>query len=144
MRLWSISFSYLDRQGLTGLWREALLAQNVLLGKTKGYKNHPQLIRFKEIYNPTIAISQYLFTIVDEANKRGYHFDSSKIVCSEKLNGKPTVTIGQLVYEFEWLKEKLKKRNVTAYEAIKNYSCKSCSFFRVIDGKIESWEKVVN
>lgn len=31
MRLWSIHPSYLDQKGLCGLWREALLAQRVLL-----------------------------------------------------------------------------------------------------------------
>lgn len=31
MRLWSISPSYLDRQGLCGLWLEALLCQFVLI-----------------------------------------------------------------------------------------------------------------
>jgi len=31
MRLWSISPSYLDRQGLLAVWREALQAQSVLL-----------------------------------------------------------------------------------------------------------------
>ncbi len=38
---------YLDRQGLTACWREGLLAQKVLRGATKGYRNHPQLRRFR-------------------------------------------------------------------------------------------------
>ena len=46
MRLWTINFKYLDAKGLVALWREALLAKNVLAGLTKGYKNHPQLDRF--------------------------------------------------------------------------------------------------
>jgi len=33
---------YLDRSGLITLWREALLAQKVLEGKTKGYNNKIQ------------------------------------------------------------------------------------------------------
>ena len=41
MRLWTINFKYLDAKGLVALWREALLAKNVLEGLTKGYKNHP-------------------------------------------------------------------------------------------------------
>ena len=48
MRLWSIHPQYLDAVGLVALWREGLLAQKVLVGKTKGYKNHPQLERFKK------------------------------------------------------------------------------------------------
>ena len=47
MRIWSIHPKYLDTKGLVALWRETLLAKNVLEEKTKGYKYHPQLIRFK-------------------------------------------------------------------------------------------------
>lgn len=35
MRLWSIHPEYLDTKGLVALWREALLARNVLLNKKK-------------------------------------------------------------------------------------------------------------
>lgn len=79
MRLWSIHPKYLDAKGLVALWREGLLAQNVLLGKTKGYQYHPQLIRFKKTTNPLGAIATYLIAIADEANLRRYAFDSSKI-----------------------------------------------------------------
>jgi len=48
MRLWSIHPKYLDAKGLVALWREYLLAQKVLEGKTTGYTNHPQLLRFKK------------------------------------------------------------------------------------------------
>ena len=48
MRLWSLHPRYLDRQGLLALWREALLARAVLGGRTRGYRNHPQLERFGE------------------------------------------------------------------------------------------------
>jgi hypothetical protein len=37
---------YLDTAGLTACWREALLAQKVLTGGTRGYRRHPQLERF--------------------------------------------------------------------------------------------------
>jgi hypothetical protein len=47
MRIWSIHPKYLDIKGLVALWREALLAKHVLEGRTKGYRNHPQLDRFK-------------------------------------------------------------------------------------------------
>jgi len=61
MRLWSIKFEYLDSKGIVALWREALLAKKVLEGKTKGYRNHPQLIRFKEQPDPLSAINAYLY-----------------------------------------------------------------------------------
>ena len=60
MRLWSIHPRYLDTKGLLALWREALLAKKVLQNKTKGYKKHPQLIRFKNCSSPIKAINKYL------------------------------------------------------------------------------------
>ena len=66
MRIWSIHPKYLDSKGLVALWREALLAKNVLEGKTKGYRNHPQLERFKLVDKPQEAINQYLASIFEE------------------------------------------------------------------------------
>jgi hypothetical protein len=43
MRLWSVHPKYLDARGLVALWREGLLAQAVLRGRTSGYVRHPQL-----------------------------------------------------------------------------------------------------
>ena len=43
MRIWSLHPRYLDRQGLTACWREGLLAQAVLAGRTRGYRQHSQL-----------------------------------------------------------------------------------------------------
>ena len=63
MRIWSVHPKYLDAKGIVALWRESLLAKNVLEGNTKGYKNHPQLIRFKSIEKPLEAINQYLSLI---------------------------------------------------------------------------------
>ena len=47
MRLWTLHPRYLDAKGLVAAWREALLAQKVLAGATKGYRHHPQLARFQ-------------------------------------------------------------------------------------------------
>jgi len=47
MRLWSLHPAYLDARGLGALWREGLLAQAVLRGKTRGYRSHPQLERWR-------------------------------------------------------------------------------------------------
>jgi hypothetical protein len=52
MRIWSLHPKYLDSGGLVALWRESLMALHVLEGKTKGYKNHPQLARFKKAKKP--------------------------------------------------------------------------------------------
>lgn len=60
MRLWSLHPKYLDVKGLVALWREGLLARAVLKGKTKGYTNHTQLIRFKKQKNPVLFLDTFL------------------------------------------------------------------------------------
>ena len=79
MRLWTLHPEYLDAKGLVALWREALLAQKVLQGGTKGYKHHPQLLRFSETKNPPAALASYLKAVHEESVRRGYKFDVSKI-----------------------------------------------------------------
>jgi len=59
----------LEGAGLVTLWREALLAQKVLAGATKGYR-HPQLDRFRQSSDPILAIASYLWNVADEAKER--------------------------------------------------------------------------
>jgi hypothetical protein len=96
MRIWSIHPQYLDSKGLVALWREGLLAQNVLLKKTRGYKNHPQLVRFKEQEDPLQALSNYLHFVCDEADQREYNFNRNKIHNAIKRFKKINVTSKQL------------------------------------------------
>lgn len=110
MRLWSLHPSLLDRAGLVALWREALLAQKVLLGATKGYRHHPQLDRFRQCSDPLLAIASYLWSVADEAKERGYQFDTSKIAMRRGRVNIP-VTNGQLAYELTHLKQKLRHRD---------------------------------
>jgi hypothetical protein len=79
MRIWSLHPAYLDSKGLLALWRETLLAKHVLLGKTEGYKRHPQLIRFKNTDCAIDYVNQYLEEVYIESQSRGYHFDKTKI-----------------------------------------------------------------
>jgi len=119
MRIWSLHPRYLDAKGLVALWRETLLAQHVLLGKTKGYKHHPQLERFREHATPAEAIGMYLRHVHAEACVRGYNFDQSKIhPHRENLNLIP-VTDGQLAYELEHLNRKLEVRDPARWEQSK-------------------------
>jgi len=142
MRLWSLHPKYLDSKGLVALWRESLLAKKVLEGKTKGYKNHPQLERFKKHENPLKAINAYLFEVWREANRRGYKFDLSKIK-KVKLEKKIVVTKGQLAYEFQHLLKKLKKRDFRKYRELKNLKeVEANPIFEVVEGDVEAWEKV--
>lgn len=80
MRLWSLSPSLLDRRALVACWREALLAQKVLAGRTKGYRNHPQLQRFRNHSAPPSAIAAFLNGLAEEATKRGYTFNTTLIL----------------------------------------------------------------
>ena len=140
MRLWSIHPAYLDSKGLVALWREGLLAQKVLLGKTKGYTNHPQLIRFKHSRNPVGAIASYLRIVSDEADRRGYKFDRTKIV-NKKFRGTMKATKGQLEYEFSHLLKKLKSRAPELYiqqQAVEEIEAHP--LFHVMHGNIEEWE----
>lgn len=142
MRLWSIHPRYLDAKGLVALWREGLLAQKVLTGNTSGYKNHPQLKRFKKTDNPTGAIAGYLRCVVDEADRRGYSFNKGKIA-NRTMNRKIRITSGQIEYEFKHLLEKLKGRDPDLYRRFKMTSrIKVHPLFKKVRGQVEDWEKL--
>lgn len=140
MRLWSIHPKYLDTKGLVALWREALLAKHVLEGKTKGYKNHPQLNRFKESLNAVDFINQYLSAVYLEAQSRDYNFDKNKIDWNF-IPGCLTVTSGQMKYEREHLLRKLVTRDSERFLQVSSIlKLEPHPMFKVIEGDIESWE----
>jgi hypothetical protein len=142
MRLWSIHPRYLDSKGLVALWREGLLAQKILQGSTKGYTNHPQLIRFRRTGNPLGAVAAYLRYVADEADSRRYRFNKDKIV-GNRFGGKISVTTGQLEYEFAHLLNKLKKRDPNLYTHLnKIEKIKLHPMFEKIDGDVEAWEAI--
>jgi hypothetical protein len=142
MRIWSIHPKYLDAKGLVAVWREALLAKHVLEGKTKGYKNHPQLSRFKATEHPIDAVNQYLSEIFIEASNRNYNFDRHKIDWTFQRS-ELAVTIGQLNYEARHLLNKLQIRDTMRFEKLKTIAIfDSHPLFKVIDGDVESWEVV--
>ena len=138
MSLWSIHPQYLDVKGLVAVWREGLLAQAVLGGLTRGYTHHPQLIRFKSSRG---AIATYLHSIADEADRRGYSFDRSRIVTPGRAVVL-TVTTGQLEYEWSHLKRKLRERSPADYRRVireRNPLPHPC--FTVVPGGIADWER---
>jgi hypothetical protein len=67
VRIWSLHPKYLDARGLVALWREGLLAQAVLTGKTKGYVHHPQLLRFQEQSSPVGFIAEAYVNVRGQA-----------------------------------------------------------------------------
>jgi hypothetical protein len=119
MRLWTLHPKYLDRQGLVAVWREGLLAQAVLCETTKGYKNHPQLSRFRKHPHPRRAIAYYLHEVSEEAKRRGYNFDVSKIDFGGNTEVIQT-TSGQLDFEKKHLMDKLEQRSKDNYFVLNN------------------------
>lgn len=141
MRLWSLHPSYLDAKGLVALWREALLAQKVLAGKTKGYRHHPQLIRFRSAPDPISSIGSFLSAIHEEACKRGYCFDYKKIL-KPIVAGRIKVPRDQVKFEFNHLLKKLRKRDKKRCLKYSNVNKIVLNpLFRAVPGTIELWEK---
>jgi len=140
MRLWSLHPQYLDPKGLAALWREALLAQAVLAGKTRGYRHHPQLKRFQSSAAPRKYIAAYLRVVHAEAERRGYRFDARKIGRAGAV--KPlAVSRGQLVYESAHLRKKLFKRDQSRFNSLpRTPALKPHPLFRLIAGGIADWE----
>jgi len=142
MRLWTLHPMYLDSAGLVALWREALLARAVLRGHTNGYRYHPQLQRFRECRSPRSAINAYITAVYAEARSRNYRFDASKLGCIA-ANERIVTTRGQLKYEWCRLLEKLRRRDVQAYEIFRCESSPAAHpLFTVVPGPICAWERV--
>lgn len=156
MRLWSLHPSLLDRQGLVAGWREALLAQAVLLGQTRGYKAHPQLERFRSHPEPEAAIGAYLVGLHEESRARGYRFDAGKINQSSGLHadafahiGRIEVTFGQLGFELSHLRAKLFHRSpdflaahAKALETTEEL-VPAHPLFKPVAGPIATWERTL-
>lgn len=142
MRIWSLHPKYLDAKGLVALWREALLAKHVLDGKTKGYRRHPQLWRFRCSEAPVASINRYLEAVYDEATLRGYFFDRSKVdwgLCAPDIS----VTVGQVRYEIDHLMNKLKQRDPRRYLSLRGLDYFDLHpLFTLVDGGIADWEIV--
>lgn len=142
MRLWSLHPRYLDRAGLTACWREALLAQAVLAGRTKGYTAHPQLDRFRAHADPLAAVGAYLEGVRAEAERRGYRFDGARI--DERGEGPSiTVTDGQLRFERAHLDAKLAVRAAYLRAFLPELPEPHPLFVRV-PGGVEPWERATS
>jgi hypothetical protein len=132
--------------GLLAAWREGLLAQKVLEGKTKGYRQHPQLLRFRNSANSVLAIAIYLESLYRESLNRGYSFDGGKINYQSKKEKMEIAVSGrQVEYEFELLKWKLERRNPAQFGKIKDEKeIELNELFRLVEGDMEIWEKTID
>lgn len=142
MRLWTLHPKYLDAKGLVALWREALLAQKVLQGYTRGYRNHPQLLRFKQLTDPAAGMAAYLEAVWSEAQQRGYNFDRNKIA-AHGVVGRIAATDGQMAYEWAHLLHKLQVRAPVKWrELAVATQPEAHPSFEVVRGDVEQWEKL--
>lgn len=141
MRLWTLHPQYLDQRGLVAVWREGLLAQAVLRGRTRGYRHHPQLVRFRATAAPTRYIGAYLWAIYREAGRRGYRVDRSKLPREVALTP-ITETRGQLACEWRHLQVKLFRRDRSRWYRQRAIARpRPHPLFRIVPGKVRAWER---
>lgn len=142
MRLWSLHPSILDRAALVSCWREGLLAQQVLAGRTRGYTRHPQLERFRATADPLGAIGHYLTSVRREATARGYRFDATRVLRPDAANPGIPVTTGQLAFELAHLRRKVDERDPAWRPRLPAVALPSPSLIEV-PGGVEPWERGV-
>ena len=144
MRLWSISPRHLDTVGLVALWRESLLALKVLEGLTRGYRNHPQLARFKQCADPLKAINTYLYYVWIEGRRRGFSFREDRVRWDAvDTSLKIPVSEGQLKYEVWHLLRKVLNRNPAWFSYLLQLRCFNPNpLFYPTPGGVEPWERV--
>ncbi len=157
MRLWSIAPDALDRAALIACWREALLAQAVLRGLTRGYTRHPQLERFRALSDPVAGVGAFLDGLALEADARGYRFDRTRIavppvpvieppsteppgIGSLPSTGLLPVTTGQLAFEWEHLRRKVAVRAPEWLPRLAG-DPRPHPLFAVVAGPVEPWER---
>lgn len=140
MRLWSLHPTLLDRAALVAGWREGLLAQAVLAGRTRGYRSHPQLGRFQETADPVQAVVTYLTALHEEATRRGYRFDATRLDGEPDPTLRLTVTSGQLEYELRHLRAKVQGRSPEWEPTLTGPV--PHPMFDVVEGPVEPWERV--
>lgn len=142
MRLWSLHPRYLDSKGLTAAWREALLARAVMAGHTRGYRAHPQLIRFLRCADPLATIEAYLHGLLAEAQARGFGFDAGKL-SGIRSRARLTVTRGQLAFEVRHLRDKLRVRDAGRLGLLPRSvaATETHPLFRVVPGPVAEWER---
>lgn len=141
MRLWTLHPRHLDAKGLVALWREGLLAREVLAGRTVGYRHHPQLARFRAQKDPLAAIDTYLAAVWLDADRRGYRFDARKLG-TRRTSARIAETKGQVEHERAHLTEKLRRRDPAVHQGLLRAArVELHPLFRLVPGGIREWER---
>jgi hypothetical protein len=86
-------------------------------------------------------MAAFLTGLAEEAQRRGYHFDTSKI-SGRKLRGQIPETSGQLLHEWAHLKAKLRTRAPEVYRNFKRVKMPDPHpLFRIVPGGVKEWER---
>jgi hypothetical protein len=86
-------------------------------------------------------MAAFLTSIAEEAEQRGYHFNTSKI-SGPKLSGQIEETRGQLLYEWAHLRAKLRTRAPDIYRQFRRIKTPEAHpLFRIVPGEIREWER---
>ena len=112
----------------------------VLGGLTRGYRHHPQLTRFRAEARPIACLDTYLSAVCDEADRRGYRFDRSKLGRA-RVGRKVPATRDQLDFEWIHLKRKLRQRARTPSLADTAVRPSAHPLFRLVRGPVAEWER---
>jgi hypothetical protein len=100
-----------------------------------------QLARFQAHADPLAAIARFLVGLADEAQSRGYHFDTSKI-SRRRFTGQMAETSGQLLYEWGHLKAKLRVRAPQMGRRLRKIKMpEPHPLFRIVPGEVRDWER---
>lgn len=110
MKLWSIHPKYLDKDTLFSCWEEALKVKTIIENRSR--ESNLQVSKFKQCDNPLAQINTYLYYLLQEALKRGYKLDSSKISFGLTIFSKKIVIPRiQADFEFNILLKTMKSKN---------------------------------
>jgi hypothetical protein len=88
-----------------------------------------------------MAVGVFLTGLAEEAHRRGYHFDTAKILERGRVS-QIDETDGQLLLEWAHLNEKLRKRAPHLYQRFQDIRMpEPHPLFRLVPGAIRDWEK---
>ena len=88
-----------------------------------------------------MALGIFLAGLAGEAERRGYQFDTAKILERGSVR-QIEETEGQLMLEWIHLNEKLQKRTPNLYQQFQDILMpESHPLFRIVPGGIRDWEK---
>lgn len=117
MNLLCLHPKYLDKHGLISLWQQGLNAQE-MLQEMSASENNSHLGAFREKENPLRAIGAYLSMLASEGCRQGIKLNHERILFPNFDEKIIPVKAERVVFDANFLKEKLKKRNREKFLAL--------------------------